>query len=253
MYILHLRAEKLEGILIFIACLCYKGTKSSLLSVNVKDIVRLPGVRLRGRDNHRLFLENLAQNLKITDKEGFYSISSKTVKQYGGSNVLRQYGGSRSRLLESIFPEYLEHIDKDSTWPSFLIYKWDKTKFSTVPRKHWNTIANQRSFLDNIAKQLNITDPQGWVKVPKKVLQELGGHTLLTRYHSMSKLLMTVYPEYKQSCRDFVMSVVHELKLKSVEDVLKVPLEYPHLLDSSVVLLSQGSLWLNKTTEESKR
>ncbi len=66
------------------------------------------------------------------------------------------------------------------------------------PRNHWKSISNQRKFLDELAKKLNITNINGWYTITKTVLLRHGAGGLLdVRYNnSPSKLLTTVYPEY---------------------------------------------------------
>ncbi len=63
---------------------------------------------------------------------------------------------------------------------------------------HWKYISNQRQWLDDIAKNLKITDTDGWYKVTTKVIQQQkGGSGLLSKYNgSLARLLVTVYPEY---------------------------------------------------------
>ncbi len=58
--------------------------------------------------------------------------------------------------------------------------------------------------MDDIAKQLNITDVNGWYKVTNMTLQQLGGTGLLAKHDkSVSKLLTTVYPEYNWNMDKF--------------------------------------------------
>ncbi len=87
--------------------------------------------------------------------------------------------------------------------------------------------SNQRLFLDNLARQLNITDQHGWYNLTITALREHGGHALLQKYKgSVCKMLSTVYPEYLKNCRDAVMQVVHDLKLEKVQDLLSVSSRY---------------------------
>ncbi len=71
-------------------------------------------------------------------------------------------------------------------------------KNSRTPSGYWNSVSNQRSFLDSLGKSLNITSHEEWYKVTIAKVYEHGGASLLTyRYgNSVRKLLTTVYPEY---------------------------------------------------------
>ncbi len=58
---------------------------------------------------------------------------------------------------------------------------------------------DHRTFLDHIAKKLNITDQAGWYNKIKTmhILQEKGGSGMLSKYNrSIVKLLSTIYSEY---------------------------------------------------------
>ncbi len=86
----------------------------------------------------------------------------------------------------------------------------------------------QRKFLNDLAHKMNITSAEGWLQVTSKVMQNNGGSSLVQYYHgSLTKLLSTVLPEYKKMCRDFVESVVHDLKLPSIQHLVDVPLTCP--------------------------
>ncbi len=71
-------------------------------------------------------------------------------------------------------------------------------------------IANQRAFLDDIAKKFNITNQEGWYKISGKILKQHGGHDLLRDYNfSPLKLLKTVYPEYLfNNISSFIVSYI---------------------------------------------
>jgi hypothetical protein len=66
-----------------------------------------------------------------------------------------------------------------------------------VPRDYWNDLSNQRTFLDELAKKLNITAFEEWYRVSSKDVIENGGRGLFKHYgFSIPKMLTTVYKEY---------------------------------------------------------
>ncbi len=93
-------------------------------------------------------------------------------------------------------------------------------------RSYWNDISNQHSFLRDLAKHLNITDSTEWFKVTTKHVKQCGGSGLLAKFHSLSNMLVTLCPEYKTACRESVMTIMCDLKVDKVEDLLKLPLGY---------------------------
>ncbi len=145
------------------------------------------------RSNQRAFLDDIAKQLDINDVHGWYKLTTTSLRKLGGSSLLCKYNFSLAKLLSTVYPEY----------PYFLCiislfgYKWNLACFSQVPREYWDKIPNQRAFMDDLAKQLNITDQEGWFNVTTNTLKQHRGTSLLHKYHdSVTKLISSVYPEY---------------------------------------------------------
>ncbi len=51
-------------------------------------------------------MNEVIQKLHITDKEGWFSITHKTLAHHGAGGILTRYDGSVSKLLAHVFPEY---------------------------------------------------------------------------------------------------------------------------------------------------
>ncbi len=104
-------------------------------------------------------------------------------------------------------------------------HHWEDHKFKR-PSNYWNDPSNQRQFMDDLIKKLNLTSLKF---LTTSSLQKNGGASLLQKYHgSVTKLLVTVYPEYKKMCREFVIEIVQDAKISKVEDVVSLPQEYHH-------------------------
>ncbi len=70
-------------------------------------------------------------------------------------------------------------------------------KPDNLPLGHWNDLSTQRTFMDNLAKKLKITDRQAWYHITLRTIRKHGGTGLLAKYqNSPSKILATVYSEY---------------------------------------------------------
>ncbi len=54
----------------------------------------------------RHFMDDLAKKLNITSKSEWYKVTWSTLKQYGGSELLRIYDYSPMELFKTIYPEY---------------------------------------------------------------------------------------------------------------------------------------------------
>ncbi len=54
--------------------------------------------------------------------------------------------------------------------------------------------------MEDLAKKLNITSPEGWYKINVDTLLKNGAAGFLPKYkNSPSKLIKTIYPEYRKS------------------------------------------------------
>ncbi len=126
-------------------------------------------------------MKELAKKLQIKDQEGWYHVTESTLREHGAKSLLEKYNHSPSKLLATVFPQY----------------QWDVTRFTRVPSQYWDNRAAQRAFMDNLAKELNIQDMEGWYTISWEKMVHHGGAGLLQRCgHSPSKLLAAIYPEY---------------------------------------------------------
>ncbi len=70
----------------------------------------------------KAFLNALGLKLNIQNAEGWYKVTSTTLKENGGSGLLEKYKGSVSKLLTTIYPEYhrlhISIIIVYTTWTS---------------------------------------------------------------------------------------------------------------------------------------
>jgi hypothetical protein len=137
-------------------------------------------------------------------------------------------------LLENVFPEY--------EW-----LPW-KFKHYSVVKGFWDSIENQKKFLNYVSKELKYNKKEDWYKISAKVdfncflsnvsqeIQELGGVGILGNYKNSPLLLIsTVYPEYdwlpwkfnvtphgfwsdKKNQRNFMDWAAKELNYKNKED-----------------------------------
>ncbi len=161
----------------------------------------------------RVFMDDLTKKLNITDQDGLYTLTAATIQHHGGSKLLRQFKNSPSALLATIYPEY----------------QWDPTKFKSVPKNYWDSPSSQLSFMNQILSTMKV-DPNEpvWNYLTHKILREHGGNGLLVGKYdgSVSKLLSSLYPEYKTACTEWIMNIVREKQFEKVEEILNVPMKY---------------------------
>lgn len=60
---------------------------------------------------------------------------------------------------------------------------------------YWNSMDNQKKFMNELAMKLEIKKPSDWGKVTKKEIYELGGGSMLSYYYenSLFHCLQVVY------------------------------------------------------------
>ncbi len=59
--------------------------------------------------NHRMFMDDIAKRLKISNPQDWTFLTARVLKQNGGAVLLRKYDNSPSKLLNTVYPEYLAH------------------------------------------------------------------------------------------------------------------------------------------------
>ncbi len=99
-----------------------------------------------------------------------------------------------------------------------------------VPRSYWEDVSSHRPFVNSIFKRMTVHDVKDFPKVLTSEFLQAGGasgRTLFRIYNcSLTKMLASLYPEYRQLCRDFLNDVIKENNLAKVEDITTLPIEY---------------------------
>lgn len=132
--------------------------------------------------NQRSYLDWIGKELRITKKEQWYKLNRAEFLQKGGGDLLRLYGDSIPKMLQSIYPEH-----QFLTW-----------MFAAVPLKYWNNLQNQREYFEWLSKEMLFQQHSDWYHFKTSDLDNRGGRTVVTRYYSNSigKALTTVFPEF---------------------------------------------------------
>lgn len=175
-------------------------------------------------ENQLQFLKEFEEKHKITEREQWYDISPNFFKANKGRVLFNLYENSFYKLLSKLVPDY----------------KWEPTSFS-APRC-WDSLIEQRKFMDEIAQKLNVKEPQDWNNVQYRDIHARGGHSLLIRYPSLYDALKAIYPEVKwdiyqrkhfpkkywedpSNIRDYLEYFKKIFKIKTNEDWYRVSLQ----------------------------
>jgi hypothetical protein len=131
--------------------------------------------------NQRRFLEWIAWKLNIERPEGWYHIQKMDLLRYSASSLFSRYH-SMFYVLSAIYPSY--------TW-----FPW---KFSHVPEEFWEDPLNQCKYVEWLAHELEIIEPEHWFTVDSNKILELNGDALLSLHnHRLLNVLKSLYWEYE--------------------------------------------------------
>lgn len=167
---------------------------------------------LKNISSQKVFMDNIARKMNIHSPEGWYQITKSTIFEFGGKDLLdKYYQGSISKLLQTVYPEYLLSIkykeydtinqNKDYLFAryftknpyldycssTYLIYKWNYHKFRRSSPRHWLNVSNQQNFVNKVVKKLNIQSFSDWQNITANTIKEFGGQGLMRRYRSLSE------------------------------------------------------------------
>ena len=81
------------------------------------------------------------------------SLKFQDLSDIGGNGLLKKYGNSVSLLLATALPEY----------------NWEPWKYPVTPKNYWESMKNQRKFVEWAGKELKIKEMSDWYKIEFKV------------------------------------------------------------------------------------
>jgi hypothetical protein len=119
--------------------------------------------------NRQEFMSWLGKKLNIAEPSNWYLVTTRDFADNGGSGLLRHhYQDSVSNAVMQTFPHHA----------------WLPWKFKLTPRGYWNSIENQRKFVDWFAAEHGIKNVTDWYSVGRQDVGQAGGS--FHRYLSMT-------------------------------------------------------------------
>ncbi len=134
-------------------------------------------------ENQKKFMEGLFVKLKMSDHQRWSSITTKTIRENGGSSILARYAGSASKLIRSVFPK---HCWDQQTWRK------------RTSKGFWDEISNQKRFMEKLFAKLGMEDDtQQWRTITVRNIRENGGRSIAERYRcrGIDYLLHHLFPD----------------------------------------------------------
>eukprot|EP01114_Cavostelium_apophysatum_P010240 TRINITY_DN23747_c0_g1_i1.p1 TRINITY_DN23747_c0_g1~~TRINITY_DN23747_c0_g1_i1.p1 ORF type:complete len:212 (-),score=32.79 TRINITY_DN23747_c0_g1_i1:90-725(-) len=160
-------------------------------------------------NNERKFLDGIATEKGFNDAEDWKKLSQKEMIERGGRQLLKKYGFSLWKALQSVYPEkFMANAEATPT-----SWNYRDFRFERFPPNYWQNIKNQRQFMDELALKLDIKQPSDWGCVQQKTVNESYGSGLLSEYgNSLPRLLKGVYPEIDWNPAWFPTSALSSFK-----------------------------------------
>lgn len=141
---------------------------------------RVPRSYWNSIKNRRNFLDELAIKLDIKKSNDWGKISHRHFNEFGGRSLLSYFNGSLFCCLQSVYKGQERNLI-DSLLTEII---WERKWFSNLPRfpkEHWSSIENCRTFVNNIASDLNVITPRDWRRVTLTIIRNTGGQVILLK------------------------------------------------------------------------
>ena len=141
-------------------------------------------------EDQKQFLEELSQRLGFTTLNDWYTITHREIRRSGGGPLLNIHSGNLFNALKHYYPQH----------------NWDMLQMNKITRNYWNSVDNQRSFLNKLAQKYNIESISEWIlklnDIKKKEVQIL---SILAKYNNnYVNMLKTIYPSHTWSRVDLL-------------------------------------------------
>ena len=182
-------------------------------------------------ENQLKFMDDLFIKLRLKSIGDWKKISKKIIIKNGGKILLKKYKNNYQKLLISIYPNYFNENNINNKLNDNLI---DNFKL----KNYFQSIENQRKFMNYLYEKLNLKSMDDWMKISSKILINNGGKKLLKNYlYDKKKLLILIFPNYPfdfekinlkkyfkliENQRKFMDDLFDEFQLKSIDDWKKI-------------------------------
>eukprot|EP01114_Cavostelium_apophysatum_P017295 TRINITY_DN5106_c0_g1_i2.p1 TRINITY_DN5106_c0_g1~~TRINITY_DN5106_c0_g1_i2.p1 ORF type:complete len:690 (-),score=185.35 TRINITY_DN5106_c0_g1_i2:125-2194(-) len=125
------------------------------------------------------FLDDYAKK-NIISKDDWYSVKQEEIVNAGGSGLVKRFRSHIYALL-NLYPNE----------------EWTVHRFKHLPHNYWESKDNQRTFIEEIAKRLDVKHWEEWYTIKVSDFVECGGAGILNHYGgSLLKALAAVYPSH---------------------------------------------------------
>jgi hypothetical protein len=169
-----------------------------------------------------VFMNTLFHKFKLKNFEEWLEVTNQQIIKNGGKTlVLVYYKKDKHKLLLTVYPNY--------PWSFRKLVKNNSNKF-------FRSFENQKFFMDELYKKLELKSLDDWVDIPKSAIKSNKGKSLLNYYYGgdMKALLKAIYPTHqfrfpdneeviKQYHKEIMKKIADAMNIENYDDWLKVP------------------------------
>ena len=169
--------------------------------------------------NQRIFMDELYQKLQLKSLDDWLQVPRYKISQNGGRSLINYYYlNNMKNLLLSVYPNH----------------NWQFEKLKEEENNYFQSIENQRSFMDNLYHKLQLNSLDDWLEISRKKYYQYGGKRILHLYNNnRKKLLSSIYPNFSwnfqklklnanfsnvEDQRKFMDNLFVEFRLNSLDD-----------------------------------
>lgn len=181
-------------------------------------------------ENQRRFMDDLGDKIGVKVLDDWYSKSTNELIANRAGALLGIYGNSLSKLLTAVYPNH----------------SWEISKFSKKPQNYWQSLENQKRFMDELGQKIGVSSEEElekWYGYTYELLDQNGGRGLSARYKNLPELLATIYPNFSWQLWRFAGQLRNALQNESEFEKLFSYLE--KALD-----IRQPEDWYRVTTDQ---
>ena len=132
-------------------------------------------------------MDELSTKIGFQSKEDWYRITGNDFARYGGRALLDAYGGSPTKLIQSVYPDH----------------DWIIWNFTKIPEMDWKDKTNLQQFVDYLRKKLKINCLDDWYRISEGQIQRISTISPIRKHGGLLQLLAFVYPHHSWNFAKF--------------------------------------------------
>ena len=131
-------------------------------------------------ENQKWYMDWLFKELGYESDEDWYIIKCQNFSKNFGGGLLFKYDGSTYKLFKTLYPKK----------------EWLPWKFGMSPLNFWDSVENQKWYMDWLFKELGYQKMEDWYKITRLIFINNYGGGFIDKYPKYTDIFLTLYPDY---------------------------------------------------------